>query len=194
MCCRSAPRSVHRASAIGAGPLQTPDPRWHTQCLGNCESLGNCKSPQTADRRPTDNAHASMPARSCPPGTTAEQYPSTAAPQHPSPPAVQHRTAGPAMPASGRSSRLIWTRQHKRSDKPSPEHPHRLSSRCRAPLVSPPLSDNPIHPGTPPGPLGRFSGHVPRQRHSLATTTMPRLPCPARYRQPIPSPSPFVNL
>jgi hypothetical protein len=64
------------------------------------------------------------------------------------------------MPASGRPSRLIWTRQHKRSDKPSPEHPHRLSSRCRAPLVSPPLSDNPIHPGTPPGPLGRFSSHA----------------------------------
>jgi hypothetical protein len=34
-------------------PLQTPDPRWHTQCLANCKSQqAEDRRPQTADRRP----------------------------------------------------------------------------------------------------------------------------------------------
>jgi hypothetical protein len=162
MCCRSAPRSVHRASAIGAGPLQTPGSRWHTQCLGNGKSLGNCKR-QQADRRPQTAASKSrhtmlMPACSCPPGTTApEQHPSTAAPQ-------PYSIGLPGLQCQRRVAHLVSS-GHASTNAPTDHRqsihfgPHLVAARPWS-LFRQATTDNPIHPGTPPGPLGRFSSHA----------------------------------
>jgi hypothetical protein len=185
MSCRSAPRSVHRASAIGAGPLQTPGPRWHTQCLGNCKTR-----PQTA----ASKSRRTMLMPPCLPAAArqARQHQSsTAAPQ-------PYSIGLPGLQCQRRVAHLVSS-GHASTNAPTDHRqsihfgPHLVAARPWS-LLRQATTDNPIHPGTPPGPLGRFSSHAPRQRHSLATTAMPRLSCPAQCRQPIPSPAPFVNL
>jgi hypothetical protein len=205
MSCRSAPRSVHRASAIGAGPLQTPGPRWHTQCLGNCKSLGNCTRLGNCKTRPQTAASKSRRTMLMPPCLPAaarqarQHQSSNPAPQHPSTAAPQPYSIGlPGLQCQRRVAHLVSS-GHASTNAPTDHRqsihfgPHLVAARPWS-LLRQATTDNPIHPGTPPGPLGRFSSHAPRQRHSLATTAMPRLSCPAQCRQPIPSPAPFVNL
>jgi hypothetical protein len=147
---------IGQAQSVQA-PLHPPDPRWHTHQVQK-----PADDHLQSDEHDSSRGRIAVPHRS----STAPHHRTTAAarPWPASDCRACNATVGSAISCGHAST--------KRSDKASPEHPHRVSSRSRVPLVSPPLKRQRRTFGNPSRAVGALlTMFLTAARHSLPASS-----------------------